>query len=438
MKNINRITFLLIIILLINIAFSRSINPSSYNEKKIEKKITGDQYYLIFVNNTYGEINIFSETKKLKRHESKANDFVFSLLEEIHDIIVDNKDTFENPEVIEEKENQSKLRKRNHEDEKTYSFNDSKFVYPISSVGNSLVLYAYLSSGLVNDVKNIAYVEDVIPDSHSVELYSYYDEQDILEEANWKNLTIREDADLHLSLISQGRYYEDLVSQYDKNYYYPSSAGKGIDIIILDTSFNFEYFEFENTLERDVKCVANFDDGELNDDYEDGRCGFNEERHGNQVSDAAGGINHGAANRANIYGVSVPINKYGKIDDGNLLAGLEYISKNMIRPHKTIVNMSIGKDDHVESPIYIHYKQVMEDITKKGGIVVVASGNDNKERCVSEGFYTIPCSFDSTICVGGIDSRKNIAVGNVYKKASFSNFGHMSISMDQPLLILNT
>jgi len=423
MKNNNIITFLLITIILINITFSKSINVLSNDDKNLNQIDNEDQYYLIFVNNTFGEIKIYSDNKNMKRQESKANDFVLSLVEEIHDIIVDNKDTFQNPEIVEEKDNQSKIKKRNIGDNDSFSFNDSKIVYPISSVGCRLVLYAYLSSKLVENIKKINCVDDVVLDSHSIQLHNYYDEQDILEDTNWKNLTIREDADLHLSLLSQGKYYKNFVHQYDNNYYYPSSAGKDIDIIIIDTSFNFKYSEYKNTLDREVKCVANIEDGIKNDNFKDDQCGFNKKKHGDQVSDAAGGFKHGAARKANIYGISVPLNKEGKIDDVNIFAALEYISEKLIKPHKTIINMSFGKEDHPDSSTYIHYKHLLYDITEKGGIIVVSAGNDDKERGDNPGYYIVPCSYNTTICVGGIDSRKNIAVEEVYKKSSFSNFG---------------
>eukprot|EP00833_Pecoramyces_ruminatium_P010006 jgi/Orpsp1_1/1184038/evm.model.c7180000087755.1 len=126
---------------------------------------------------------------------------------------------------------------------------------------------------------------------------------DILNETQWSGVDVREDADIHLSLLSQGKFYGNSTTTYDKNYYYPSSAGKDIDIFILDTGFNFRHPEFANKDERTVKCAFTSHNAIIFPSKVDDYCEFTngKEYHGLMVSDVAGGLVHGVANKANIY-----------------------------------------------------------------------------------------------------------------------------------------
>eukprot|EP00833_Pecoramyces_ruminatium_P013838 jgi/Orpsp1_1/1187870/evm.model.d7180000060818.1 len=76
---------------------------------------------------------------------------------------------------------------------------------------------------------------------------------EILNETQWSGVGVRENADIHLSLLSQRKFDGNSTTTYDKNYYYPSSAGKDIDIFIIDSGFNFRHPEFANKDERTVK-----------------------------------------------------------------------------------------------------------------------------------------------------------------------------------------
>ncbi|OUM56189.1 hypothetical protein PIROE2DRAFT_31253, partial [Piromyces sp. E2] len=64
--------------------------------------------------------------------------------------------------------------------------------------------------------------------------------------------------------------------------------------------------------------------------------------HGHDVSDIVGGLKHGVAKRANIYGVSIPKNENGKFNTLEILKGLQYILNKMLRPNKTVINISLG------------------------------------------------------------------------------------------------
>jgi len=409
----------LVIILLLNVTDVES-NKVLSNVDETEQK-GKDQHYLIYVNNIYGEFEIFSKPKNNKRQET--NNFVYSMLDKINNIIIDNKDTYMDPEKLEEIENNSILRKRTIDNE-IFNYGDFSLVYPISSVNNRVVFYGYLSEEVANKVKEEDYVIDCVPNSYSFSINNYYNTKDILKETKWKTLSIRKNADFHLSLISQNQYQKSLVNKYDHNFYYPTSAGKGIDIVIVDTSFNFKYSEFKNTNERSVKCMAEVKNGQINLSKDEGQCGSSSFNHGEQVADIAGGMKHGVANKANIYGVTFPTNDEGVVDDADIFAGLQFVIEKLIRPNKTIINISSGAPDYIGSPKIAHYQKIIDKMVAKGAIVVTSAGNLRARLASAEdGWYHIPCSFNNTICVGGIDGNENSDMKDVYELIEYSNFG---------------
>jgi len=355
----------------------------------------------------------------------------FSLMDEIHELIIENKDTYENQEILEEIENESKLKKRSNEEQPLTVYDNSEFVHVVTSVDDLLILSAYLSKPLVEEIKTKKYIEDVVPSVKGKVCGDHYNEDDILNETYWSSFTAQEQSNLHLSLLSQGIYRKDLINMYDDTYYYPSSAGEGIDIYIIDTSFNFDYHEFNNTDVREAKCIAHVygKSSEIvpqNSTY----CGNLKQDHGQMVADVAGGLIHGAAKNANIYGISVPVDgDFVFIED--VLVSLLYII-DIYRPHKTIVNVShrflLGEISFLKDV----YKKLVDKLTDGGAIVVTGAGNDRNdvnnnviedEEEDPEGTLTVPCIFENTICVGGIDSRQPNNLEKNYYKANSSNYG---------------
>ena len=244
-------------------------------------KSDDDQHYLIYVNNFYGEVEIFSNPNSDSKLEkrNKAYIYVESLVDEIHSLIIENKDTYKNPEKIEEIEN-SNLSKRD-DDGSSSNFDTSPIVYPISSIKNELVLYAYLSKYLVQKVKSIDNVKGCFPDTFKTVMHSNF---------NWNSISVQKNAPLHLSILSQDPkdYY------YDDDYYYPSSAGKDIDVIIVDTDFYFNYKEFKNDNNCMTTCKAvlysNGSIGENNSNINYSSCDVKDKNHGKSVSEIVGGV----------------------------------------------------------------------------------------------------------------------------------------------------
>jgi len=531
-----------ITIIYLNLIFAKPkiIGEKKRKEEKLAKKNEEDQYYLIYVHNSYGTIpitaaaataevpeattNTTSENKLRKRKEQlqqqqqqqqKSNELIESVIEKIHDLIMIHRDTYENPEKLEEmvekeekkKNNNVHFQKRNkieieteieietkiesetdieikidveseieseieseteieddNESADVISYGNSEFVYPISSVDHTTVLLAYLSKKLVKYVQSLDMVIDCIPDEifgtsvlennssnsnnsnnssnsnysrnsntttsssnnyhhrrssgSSNNIKHYYNLENIKSHTHWDNVLVRRNADNHLSLISQGRYDHTVIHQYDDNYYYPSSAGKDIDIILLDASFHFDYFEFYNT-DRFVECIEIFENGRSKRaDFL--QCGIPENDHGEKTADVAGGLKHGVANRANIYGIAFP--HLGDLfKSSHLLIALQYIMENMIRPNKTVINFSFGVEETANNQSNIN--QMIAHINKiisKGGIVIASAGNMNTK--IDDNSVIYPCKLSNVICVGGIDQEK-LHSKNVYRKHSNSNYG---------------
>ncbi|ORY73347.1 hypothetical protein LY90DRAFT_503206 [Neocallimastix californiae] len=154
---INIFLFMSIIAFLVNSINARSL---FYNLSISKPKNSGssDNYYVIFINNTL----LKSESLKEKHQENK---YIFSsLMNEIHNLIIDNKNTFEDINkfntIKEKKPNSNKK-----EIEKKYLMKegDSNIVFPISTLKDEIVLRVYLSKKLVDNIKSLDYVIDCIP-----------------------------------------------------------------------------------------------------------------------------------------------------------------------------------------------------------------------------------------------------------------------------------
>jgi len=422
-------------LLLINVIHARSINTTA---EKVDTK--EDKYYLIYVNNQHGEYRVYQDGKNNLQRRSESQLFIENLVDEINDLILDHRDTYQNPEKLVEIEAaaQSMRKKKRSEEEagQAQIYDENDFVYPISSVNDRVVLLAYLSNKLQKKIGSMENVTAVIPNSASLSIDQtsshpkpYYDRDQILKETHWKDLAVQENAAVHLSIISQGQYNYRSGKAYDNNYYYPASAGEGIDLVILDSSFNFNYPEFANTDERIVKCAANVENGIAKTDRIDSYCGTPNPKayHGETVSDVAAGLIYGSAKRANVYGISLSINASGEINNSDILAGMQFIYENLVRPHKTVINLSMsGIDfDGSDSEFYDHYQTVVTGIHKKGGIIVAAAGNAGYLLSNNSygNIYSYPCQFKEVLCIGGIDNSDFKNHRNMYVFDTSSNYG---------------
>ncbi|ORX71006.1 hypothetical protein BCR32DRAFT_272356 [Anaeromyces robustus] len=128
------------ILLIINKSYTKSIDTSIKNSKSIQNNDSyiDEDYFLVAINNTCSslynlskrenseketEIKIENENENVNENknenesnEEKANKFVFSIVNEIHNLIMENKHTYQNITKLEELANKGKkteLRRRN-------------------------------------------------------------------------------------------------------------------------------------------------------------------------------------------------------------------------------------------------------------------------------------------------------------------------------------
>ncbi|OUM61780.1 hypothetical protein PIROE2DRAFT_12137 [Piromyces sp. E2] len=414
----------------IQVESNNSNSDSTTNLESTTKKIE-DKYYMVYINNTIPIDNV-----KEEKNDKENVDIVKSAVSIIHDLIVKNKDTYKDPEIFKRIEQQRKIYKTQFRF--LIDYGESEYVYPVSSSisGESdiTLLYAYLSEKLVETVKampNVITCETNYQFEYfgSPSTSTHYNEKDIQLETNWEEVEVRENSDLHLSILSQGKYDDDKISQYDTNYYYPSSAGKDIDIYIFDSGFNFRHEEFSNTDERDAKCILMISGGRVMQPYSEDYChGLNLDDHGSGVADNAAGLKHGVASKANVYGIYL-----NELDEVNYIAGLEYISKYLFRPYRSVFNFSFGGSYNINDLNRFVFKEqsIINYLASQGGIFVAAAGNENKSVYnEKDNTVVFPCSFNHVICVGGIenvdmkeDPFTTLMHSENYTKAKLSNYG---------------
>jgi len=142
---------------------------------------------------------------------------------------------------------------------------DSSLVNHLFPLSDKYLIQAYLSDEAAAEVKklpNVEYFQKVVEtkESYVISNNVSYNKNDILKETQWKGLEVQKnnfDFDLkfsHLSLLSQGKFKETNNATYDNNYYYPSSAGKGVDIYIIERGVNFSFSKEDfDTYEMNVQ-----------------------------------------------------------------------------------------------------------------------------------------------------------------------------------------
>jgi len=414
---------------------------NSIHAKKSNKpKVNNDKFYIVITKNNSGE-------GKNKREEKEQ--FLDALVTEINNLIIGNKDTYDDPSMLKKLEEApapvTPFTKRSviedEEDEEDDEEDDGeeepehKFAYVISSLEKESLISTYLSKELVPLVKDLPSVKTVMPDI-KIEFTSNRNDRlkEIKEINKWKHPCVKGNAYNHLSLISQDKFDNtNNNTTYDESYYYPSSAGEGINLFIIDSGFNFNHEEFSNAStknekkERTATCIAatryNCLYYNINSVCHDGY----DEGHGNAVADIAAGLTRGVASRANIYGVAIQISK----DDSkhafvsSLFQGLELINSRYLDEtipenvdkfiHKSVINMSCGyflveKDGYILEDIQNltdNLGNLIKEMSNKGAVFVASAGNNNDN--VGKGYY--PCTFDDVICVGATD---NIGINDDY------------------------
>lgn len=394
-------------------------------------------FYMVFIENNSSTASV--EKRQENVDGETTEEYVDSVIDEIHNLIMGNKDIYKDQEKFEEIEIQdSKLKKRDSETHYLLDYGDSSYVYQVANLQNTTLINAYLTPELVGTVRSM-------PNVVSVSLPSEYKPSndddtyaDILKETKWKKLDINYFSELHLSLISQGKFSDNLIDEYDTNYYHPESAGDDIDIFIFDTGFNFDGGEFSNKhYERKVECSFYVKNAKISEVENKDFClstyydplGYMDKNHGTMVATIAGGMTYGIAKKANIYGILME--RYYNED---VIAGLKYVRDNLFRPGKAVFNFSFTGYAYIHKltsePIHAELQALIKELSEQGAVFVSAAGNDS---CDTYDLYNgeivaaHPCAYENEICVGGIanDVKSKFMNSTLYKLDKESNFGEV-------------
>ena len=183
----------------------------------------------------------------------------------------------------------------------------------------------------------------------------------------------------------------------DDSYTYPTSAGAGVTVYVMDTGIRDTHHEFGDR----ASSGLNFTD----DGQDSGDC----QGHGTHVAGSVGGAGYGVAKEAELVSLKV-LGCSGTGTTDGIIAAIDHVTENATSP--SVVNMSLGGassgDDHA-------YEAAIQASIDSGVTYVVAAGNDNADACDYR-----PARFDDVITVGNSDSSDQRFVQDA---ADGSNFG---------------
>jgi len=429
-----------------------------------------NHYYIISIRRNESDIEYDKSTKNI---QYAIDNFVNDRMNDIYNIIYENENTYtldngKKDSKLEELklyklEKRSNYRKRlifkDRNRVKDYKTNGNKrsvdtneveeieiesdLVSPICPILNYYAVRAYLSDNIVDIVKQIP---NVIAVERSKKLknasqYNYFDIKQIKKETHWSDVSVQEnnyhinDHFTHLSILSQDKYTESDDSNYDFNYYYPSTAGKGIDVFLIDNGLwinNNDFDTYEGTKDqRTITCDAVISNGIISPTEDKSKCIIKETRtdrtlsdgsfypeHGVMTSSVVGGTTYGVAKKANIHMIAT---EYETIDD---LAAFDFI-KQKGKPHKTVINISRSGEEEFSDSI----QNKINELTDYGIIIFVAAGNDSSDCCeINENYFGLSKyshlygSYENVITVGALEFTRERNKKDI-SRAYYSNYG---------------
>ncbi len=179
----------------------------------------------------------------------------------------------------------------------------------------------------------------------------------------------------------------------DNLYHYPTSAGAGVHVYVLDSGIRASHTEFGGRVTGGYDIV----DGDSNPDDDAG--------HGTKVAGVIGSSTFGVAKNVNLHAVRV-LEKIGTEITGsisNVNAGIDWVIENHSNP--AVINMSLGSGN-----VSTSLNSKINDAVEAGITVVVAAGNGSEDACDWS-----PASATSALTVGATTSSDT--------RASYSNYG---------------
>ena len=180
----------------------------------------------------------------------------------------------------------------------------------------------------------------------------------------------------------------------DGNYKYPTSAGQGVYVYILDTGVSPNSGEFGNRLLSGYDAIS-------------GTSTLDQNGHGTHVAGTVASNSWGVAKRANI----VPVRALGADGSGSssdVIAGIDWVISHKPSGVRGVINMSLGTDT-----VSTFVNAAVARAVSAGIFVAGAAGNDGATD--TDACNTSPASETSTFTVG--------SVGRTHSLSYFSNVG---------------
>ncbi len=183
----------------------------------------------------------------------------------------------------------------------------------------------------------------------------------------------------------------------DGRYTYPTRAGSGAHVYVVDTGLAAGHSEFSGRVGTGVNFVPSGILFPTVDPSDWADCNG----HGTHVASTASGTRWGIAKRATVHAVrALGCDGYG--DGSDILAALDWVLATHQSP--AVVNLSLSTEASPEVNLAVR------SLVDNGISVVVAAGNEAADACLSS-----PASEPAVLTVAAIDSTDNRSV--------FSNAG---------------
>ncbi|GGS20229.1 S8 family peptidase [Actinokineospora fastidiosa] len=146
-------------------------------------------------------------------------------------------------------------------------------------------------------------------------------------------------------------------------YTYPTNAGQGAHVYVLDTGINAGHSDFTGR----IAAGYDFVDGDSNPSDCQG--------HGTHVAGSAAGTRYGVAKKATIHAVRV-LDCQGSGSSDDIIAGINWVKNNAVKP--AVVNYSIGCRQRCTDPAT---DNAVKALIASGVQFVMAAGNSTDDAC---------------------------------------------------------
>jgi hypothetical protein len=180
----------------------------------------------------------------------------------------------------------------------------------------------------------------------------------------------------------------------DSNYKYPSSAGQGVRVYVLDTGVS------PNSRELGSRLLPGYD-------AVSGTSTSDQDGHGTHVAGTVASNTWGVAKLANIVPVRV-LGANGSGSTSDVIAGIDWVISHNPSGIPAVINMSLGTDS-----VSTFVNAAVQRAVTAGIFVAVAAGNDGQTD--TDACTTSPASAPSAFTVG--------SVGRTHVLSYFSNVG---------------